>query len=226
MQVATKLIQRACALMLIVGYTSLVTSGLMTQGPVSASSALDEEYVPLFNGKDLAGWEGDPSLWLVENEMIIGRSPGIQHNDFLKTTKSYEDFELRLSFHLVGGTGNSGIQFRSRQIPGHVSGYQADIGQTYWGYLYDEARRNKILAQAPAELGSVLKFDGWNDYIIRAVRDQIQLWVNGMQTVNYREADTSVERSGIIALQIHSGGPMEVRFKNLRIKELKSSPSR
>ena len=178
-------------------------------------------FTPLFNGKDLAGWEGDRTLWLVENGMIVGRSAGIKHNDFLSTTRAFGDFELRLSFHLVGGSGNSGIQFRSKKIPDHVSGYQADIGQKYWGCLYDEARRNKVLVQAPAALESVLKKDGWNDYVIRAQGDHIQLWVNKLKTVDYHETDPAIERTGIFALQIHSGGPLEVRFKNLRIKELK-----
>jgi hypothetical protein len=178
-------------------------------------------FTPLFNGKDLAGWEGDRTLWLVENGMIVGRSAGIKHNDFLSTTRTFADFELRLSFHLIGGNGNSGIQFRSKKIPDHVSGYQADIGQKYWGCLYDEARRNKVLVQAPAALEGVLKKDGWNDYVIRAQGDHVQLWLNELKTVDYHESDPAIERTGIIALQIHSGGPLEVRFKNLRIKQLK-----
>jgi 3-keto-disaccharide hydrolase len=193
-----------------------------TNPQASSSSAVGEAgFVPLFNGKDLTGWEGDRTLWLVENGMIVGRSQGIKNNDFLNTTRTFGDFELRLLFHLIGGKGNSGIQFRSRKIPGHVSGYQADIGEKYWGCLYDEARRDKVLVQAPAELDTVLKKEGWNDYVIRAQGDHIQLWVNGLKTVDYRETDPAIERNGIISLQLHSGGPLEVQFKNLRIKELK-----
>jgi hypothetical protein len=193
--------------------------GLATQSSVWPLP--EAGFTPLFNGKDLAGWEGDRTLWLAENGMIVGRSTGIKHNDFLSTTRTFGDFELRLSFHLVGGKGNSGIQFRSKKIPGHVSGYQADMGEKYWGCLYDEARRNKVLVQAPAALETVLKKDGWNDYAIRAQGDHVQLWVNGLKTVDYHETDPDIERTGIIALQIHSGGPLEVQFKNLRIRELK-----
>jgi hypothetical protein len=183
-------------------------------------------FTPLFNGKDLTGWEGDRSLWLVENGSIVGRSPGIQKNQFLATTRSYGDFELRLSFRLKGGTGNSGIQLRSKRLPdSHVSGYQADIGEKYWGCLYDEARRNKVLVEAPPSLAEKLKKDGWNDYVIRAEGDRIQLWLAGVQTVDYRETDPSIERTGIIALQIHSGPAMEVEFKDLRIREL-GAPTR
>jgi len=184
-------------------------------------------FTPLFNGRDLTGWEGDRALWLVENGVVVGRSPGIQKNQFLATTRSYGDFELRLSFRLKGGTGNSGIQFRSKRLPDtHVSGFQADIGESYWGCLYDEARRNKVLVQAPESLAPALKKEGWNDYVIRAEGDHIQLWLAGVQTVDYRETDPSIERSGIIALQIHSGPAMEVEFKDLRIRELGAHPRR
>lgn len=226
MEASGRPILRTTALVLALSSAGTLLFGVPTQGPATAPGTGDEQFVPLFNGKDLKGWEGDRNLWLVEDGTIVGRSPGIPNNEFLKTTKSYRDFELRLSFHLLKGIGNSGVQFRSKLIPGHVSGYQADIGETYWGCLYDEARRNKILAQAPAALGSVLKLDGWNDYVIRAVGNHVQLWVNGLQTVNYRETDTSIEQNGIIALQIHSGAPMEVRFKNVRIMALNNRPSR
>ena len=158
----------------------------------------------------------------MENGHIAGRSPGIKRNEFLATTRAYGDFELRLSFRLKDGAGNSGVQFRSKRIPDHVSGFQADIGEKYWGCLYDEARRNKVLVQAPPELDRVLRKEGWNDYVIRAEGDRIQLWLDGVQTVDYREADPAIDRTGIIALQIHSGGPMEVEFKDLRIKELRA----
>ena len=187
-----------------------------------ASGGSEAGFKPLINGKDLTGWEGDRTLWLAENGQIVGRSPGIKRNEFLATTRAYGDFELRLSFRLKDGAGNSGVQFRSKRIPDHVSGFQADIGEKYWGCLYDEARRNKVLVQAPPELDRVLRKEGWNDYVIRAEGDHIQLWLDGVQTVDYREADPSIDRTGIIALQIHSGGPMEAEFKDLRIKELRA----
>ncbi len=78
--------------------------------------------------------------------MLVGHSPGLNHNEFLATTRSYGDFILSLKFRLVDGQGNSGVQFRSVRIPPHeMSGYQADIGENYWGCLYDESRRNKVL---------------------------------------------------------------------------------
>jgi hypothetical protein len=98
-------------------------------------------------------------------------------------------------------------------------GYQADMGQIYWGCLYDESRRRKVLAGPDQkELASVVNFDGWNDYAIRCRGNRIQLWVNGVQTVDYVEADESIRQSGVIGLQVHSGKPVEAWYKNIRIK--------
>lgn len=202
--------------------TLVLAAALGLAGP----SGADDPFVPLCNGRDLEGWEGDRSLWFVEDGAIVGRSPGIRRNEFLTTTRLFGDFELRLSFRLEGGVGNSGIQFRSRRIPEHVSGYQADIGERYWGCLYDEARRNRVLVSAPPALESVLRKDGWNDYTIRAEGDRVQLWLGGLQTVDYREAEPEIARAGILALQLHSGGPMVVRFRDIRIRELRGRPAR
>ena len=182
-------------------------------------------FVPLFNGNDLTGWDGDLTLWKAIDGTIVGDSPGIKRNQFLKTTRPFEDFELRLEFRLKDGSGNSGVQFRSKAVENstEVSGYQADIGQNYWGCLYDESRRNKILAQADAKSNDVLKKDDWNEYVIRAEGNHITLAINGVTTVDYEESDANIPRSGFIALQVHSGGPLKVEFRKIRIKELKSN---
>jgi hypothetical protein len=178
--------------------------------------------VALFNGKDLTGWEGNTKIWKVENGLLVGDSPGIRHNDFLATKKAYGDFELRLEFRMKDGKGNSGVQFRSRRIPKttHVQGYQADLGAGFWGCLYDEHRRNKVLVKAPKSLTKVLKTGGWNTYVVRAKGNHITLAINGLKTVDYKEPDPKIARSGIIALQIHSGPAMRMEFRNLRIREV------
>jgi len=187
-----------------------------------ATALVEEGFVSLFDGKTLAGWEGDEHLWKAENDMLVGDSAGIKQNEFLATKKSYSDFELRLEFRLRKGEGNSGIQFRSKRVAAssEVSGYQADIGEKYWGCLYDESRRNKVLVQAPAELEKSLHKEDWNSYVIRAEGNHITLSVNGVTTVDYRENEESIAREGIIALQVHAGGPLRVEFRKLRIKEL------
>jgi acetyl esterase/lipase/prenyltransferase beta subunit len=178
-------------------------------------------FVPLFNGKDLSGWEGDTRLWSARDGLLVGTSPGLTHNDFLATDKSYGDFILKLTFRLVGGEGNSGVQFRSVRVPGHeMSGYQADMGQQYWGCLYDESRRNQVLVQASPKALETLKKDGWNQYTIRAMGDHITLSLNGVTSVDYREPDRQIARDGRIAVQIHAGGPMEVQFQDIDIQPL------
>ncbi|MGE5194687.1 MAG: DUF1080 domain-containing protein [Deltaproteobacteria bacterium] len=178
--------------------------------------------MPLFDGRTLAGWEGDEKLWKAEDGMIVGDSPGIKRNEFLATKKSYGDFELRLEFRLRKGEGNSGVQFRSKRVKGssEVSGYQADIGEKYWGCLYDESRRNKLLVQAPADLEKALHKEDWNSYVIRAEGNHIRLTLNGVMTADYREEDPAIAREGIVALQVHAGGPLRVEFRKLRIREL------
>jgi hypothetical protein len=184
-------------------------------------------FVSLFDGKSLDGWEGDLKYWKARDGMIVGESPGIKHNEFLCTKQTFNNFELQVNFRILGDeTKNSGIQFRSKRVPDNteVSGYQADIGEGYWGCLYDESRRNKVLVQAPADqLAKVLKKDDWNKYVIRCVGPHITLTLNGLTTVDYTEQDESVATSGIIGLQIHAGNKMEAQFKDLKIKRLEAT---
>ena len=85
-------------------------------------------------------------------------------------------------------------------------GYQADIGQDYWGALYDESRRNKVLpGPDQAKMKDVVKHGDWNDYVIRAEGKRIRLWLNGVQTVDYTEQDEKIDAAGVIGLQVHGG---------------------
>jgi hypothetical protein len=141
----------------------------------------------------------------------------------LCTLEEYGDVELRMEFKLLGRGANGGVQFRSRRIPNHheVRGYQADLGDGWWGSLYDESRRNKILAAADKEvIRSALKHDDWNQYTIRCEGPHIQLWINGQQTVDYTEKEPGIEARGLIGLQIHGGGPSEAWYRNIRLKPL------
>jgi pimeloyl-ACP methyl ester carboxylesterase/prenyltransferase beta subunit len=180
-------------------------------------------FTPLVSGNDLTGWEGDKKLWSVRDGMLFGHSPGISRNEFLATTRPYGDFILSLDFLLVDGRGNSGVQFRSVRVPpNEMSGYQADIGEGYWGSLYDESRRNKVLVSGSDAARKALEPTGWNHYTVRAMGDRITLGLNGATAVNYREPEKDIARSGLIAVQIHAGGPMEVKFKDMMIQSLPS----
>jgi pimeloyl-ACP methyl ester carboxylesterase/prenyltransferase beta subunit len=191
---------------------------LLDQVPMVVETA---GFIPLTNGKELAGWEGDSTLWSIRDGLLVGRSQGLDHNEFLATTRPYGDFILTFDFRLVDGKGNSGVQFRSVRKPPHeMSGYQADIGEGYWGSLYDESRRNKVLVAASEDARKALKKNDWNRYTIRAMGDRINLSLNGKGSVNYRETEPNIARSGLLGVQLHSGGPTEIQFKNLMIQPL------
>ena len=196
----------------------LILAFVLTQPKVAA----------LFDGKTFAGWEGDLTIFRIQDGAIVGGTleRKIVRNEFLCTTKTYADFELRLKVKLLGGDGtNAGIQFRTRRIPNHheVSGYQADMGPGWWGALYDESRRNKVLKGPTREqMARVIRVDDWNDYVIRAEGRRIQLSINGVQTVDYAEEDPGIDRTGIICVQIHGGPPTEAWYKDISLLDLSS----
>ena len=184
--------------------------------------------VNLFDGKTFSGWAGDTvHTWRIENNTLTGGSllQTVPNNEFLSTIDSYGDFELTLQFKLVGtGFVNAGIQFHSQRLtdpPFEMTGYQADIGDGYWGSLYDESRRNVTIVKPDSLLiNKILKRGGWNDYKIRSEGRRIRLWLNGTQTVDYTEPDEKIVHTGLIAIQVHGGGKTEASYKNIRIVRL------
>jgi hypothetical protein len=197
---------------------------------VAASTSVDKKsndgFEPLFDGKSFEGWDGDTTVFRVDEATIIGGQlkERIPHNFFLSSKDEYADFELQLEFRLIGEATNAGVQLRSKRIPDHheMIGYQADLGEKYWGALYDESRRNKIMASPDHDqLAKVLKLGDWNKYRILCEGRHIQLWINDFQTVDYTEADETIEQSGLIALQIHGGPPGEAHYRNIRIRKIK-----
>jgi hypothetical protein len=181
----------------------------------------------IFDGKTFNGWEGDTNktFKIVDGAIIGGTLQAkIPRNEFLCTTRNYTNFVLTLKFKLVGEGANAGIQFRTKRIPNHheVSGYQADMGDPeWWGCLYDESRRNKVLAKSDmTKVNKVLKRNDWNEYVIRCEGKRVQLSINGVQTVDYTEADPDIEDHGVIAVQIHSGPPSEAWYKDIYLQEL------
>ena len=203
--------------------TLLLIAGLFTFTAVAG--AQDDGFRPLFDGKSLAGWENNAQAFRVAEGAIVGGTleERIPRNEFLSTSEEFGDFELRLKFKLKGKGSNAGVQFRSRRIPNHheVRGYQADLGDGWWGCLYDESRRNKILAgPEPKDRGKPIKPDDWNEYRIRAEGRWIRLWINGTPTVNYHEKDETIEQKGFIGVQIHGGPPSEAWYKDIEIIEL------
>ena len=184
--------------------------------------------VPLFDGRTLAGWEGNPKLWRVQDGALTGGSltETVKQNEFLATTRDYTNFIVRLKIKLTGTNGfiNSGFQIRSQRVPNNseMAGYQCDFGEPNWyGAIYDESRRNKVLAGPDKKLlEKIVKHDDWNEYTIRCEGPRIRLWLNGTLTVDYTEEDAKIERDGIIGLQIHGGAKAKAYYKNITIEEL------
>ena len=207
-----------------VRFVSFLT-GVLILAFTSVSRAA--ERVALFDGFSLSGWEGNSSVWRVEDGAIVGGSmQGNPRNEFLTTTRSYRNFILRLEFKLVGTEGfiNGGVQFRSRRItePDHeMIGYQADIGAGYTGSLYDESRRKRFLAEASKPLVSQTEKPGdWNRYEIRCEGPRVVLMLNGRVTVDYTEREPGLESEGLIGLQIHGGCKAEIAFRDITVEEL------
>ncbi len=203
---------------------------LIAQEPKAGTKQpLETGFVPLFDGTSFKGWEGNSDWFRIEDGCIVAGNltKPIPHNEFLCTESKYGDFELKFEVRLKGEGDNAGVQFRSARVPDktEVSGFQCDIGNAWdrpvWGSLYDESRRNKMMAEGEKEkVLSVLKQGTWNALTIRAQGDRMQIWLNGKPTVDYTESDTTIPKSGIIGLQIHSGPPTEAWYRNLSIKPL------
>src|SRR5262245_29987817 len=194
----------------------------------SAIAADTGKTISLFDGKTFKGWEGDTTkTFRIQDGAIVGGTMNakIPRNEFLRTTRGYTNFVLTLKFKLLGGeAANGGVQIRTKPIPNNneVSGYQADMGDpAWWGCLYDESRRNKVLAKSDIEkVNKVLKREDWNEYAIRCEGKRIQLALNGVETVNYLEADPKIEDYGVIAVQIHGGPPSQAWYKDITVEEL------
>ncbi len=181
-------------------------------------------YTALFDGQTFNGWEGNLDAFRIEDGAVVGgRLDGpVPHNEYLCTKRTYRDFELRLKFKLVGEAVNAGVQFRSERVPKttEMIGYQADMGQQYWGCLYDERRHKLLAGPTQEEQAKLIHRDDWNDYAIRAEGSRIQLWLNGHKTVDYTEPDPSIPQEGVFGLQIHKGGPSEAWYQDIRIRVL------
>ena len=189
---------------------------------VGAAAQAEKGFEPLFDGKTLNGWQGDPELWSVEQGVIVGSTEGrkLKHNSFLSTTKTYKNFILKLKFKLRNH--NSGVQVRSRQGDDYVvTGYQADIAEKrYMGILYEEKGRGILADVKPEEVAKHVDPDGWNEQVITCNGPRIQIELNGRTTVNYTEKSDVGATEGVIAFQVHVGPEMKVWFKDVRIKEL------
>lgn len=211
-------------------------------GDAPTAAADEDGFKPISSGQNLDGWDGNPKFWSAADGIITGQTTAdnpTKGNTFLIWRQApVDDFELRLSYKIVGG--NSGIQYRSQEgDPWVVGGYQGDFeaGDTFSGILYEERGRG-ILANRGQKvtvdkdgkkhetqvteskaLQAGIKKEDWNDYEIIAQGNHLIHKINGKVTVEVID-DQADKRamSGILALQLHAGPPMKVQFKNIRLK--------
>lgn len=199
---------------------------LLTPGARAAS-------VSLFDGKTLDGWTYNDKIWRLEDGLITGGSLAerVPRNEFIATKKSFHNFDLRLKLKLTGTEGfvNSGVQVRSVRVPNNseMSGYQVDYGKGWYGKIYDETRRNKVIAEAPDLKAAVaaIKEGDWNEYRIVAEGPRIRSWINGVPALDYTEADPNIAQDGLIGIQVHGGGKALVHAKDITIEELPPTPN-
>jgi len=225
-------------------FTSLAALLCVIASPLCAQEGAKE----IFNGKDLTGWKGNTELWSVEDGCITGKTTAekpLKFNTFLIwDAGKVSNFELEFDYK-IGKEGNSGIQYRSQVIKEDdfiVGGYQADIDASlqYAGINYEERGRG-ILAQRGQrvtidkagakkeefigdgkELGKVIKSEDWNHYKLVANGNKLSHMINDKlmsEVIDDQEGKAAAE--GILAFQIHQGPPMVIKFKNIKLTELK-----
>lgn len=213
---------------------------------IAAGDASAAKPQALCNGKDLSGWDGNPKIWSVEDGAIVGRTTAdapLEKNTFLVWRDGeLGDFRLTLQYRIEGG--NSGVQYRAKERDPKrwiVGGYQADIdsGNKYTGILYEELGRgilalrgqkltiaadgakNAVTFADAAELQKAIHADDWNDYVIEARGERLRHWINGKlmsETVDAQREKRA--EKGILALQVHVGPPMTIRFRKIDLETL------
>ncbi len=197
------------SLLILLGFI-LLSAGTETQ-----------RYKKLFNGKDLSGWtKHGTENWYVENGELICESGPDKKYGYLSTDKAYDNFILDLQFKLEAN-GNSGVFFRSGIEGTKISGWQVEVAPPdhHTGGIYESYGRGWLIQPKPED-EKILKADDWNQLKIQAKDDEITTWLNGKQIVFFKDEKIG-QGKGFIALQIHDGGGIKVRWKNIRIKELK-----
>ena len=202
----------------------LLTTPAWAQGPGSG------EWLALFNGKDLSGWKAyGAEKWVVENGTILGESAAGKYS-YLTTEKTYRDFLLRVRFKCEAD-GNSGVFLRSR-ITGEspatgpdIEGVQVEVDpKEHSGGIYESAGRGWIALPTP-EGERAIKPGDWNDLEIAIEGRHVVTRLNGVQIVDFYDPAPRFA-AGVVGLQIHTGGGVKVRWKDIYIQELSQASGR
>ena len=185
--------------------------------PMAEAAAQEQN---LFNGVDLSGWNvHGTELWYVEaGELVCESGPDAEYG-YLATEQTFRDFDLALEFK-QDADGNSGVFFRSSLDGTRISGWQVEVAPPglWTGGIYESYGRGWLIKPTD-EKGMALRMGQWNTMRIRVVGDQVTTWLNGTQMIHLVDPEIG-NAEGVIALQIHSGGGIRVRWRKLRVSEL------
>jgi hypothetical protein len=174
----------------------------------------------LFNGKDLTGWIiHGTEKWYVDDAVLVCESGPDEEYGYLATEESFKDMDLTLEFKQEAN-GNSGVFFRSSLEGTRITGWQAEVAPpgNNTGGIYESYGRGWLIRPGP-EKDEALKMGEWNTMRIRVVGDEVTTWLNGRQMIHLEDEKIG-QAEGQIALQIHSGGGIKVRWRNIRVKRL------
>jgi hypothetical protein len=187
----------------------LLSPGLFAQG-----------FKPIFNGKDLTGWTNNGTeKWYVEKKELVCESGPDKQYGYLSTDKNYKNFILKLEFKQEAD-GNSGVFIRSSIEGIKINGWQVEVAPAnhHTGGIYESYGRGWLIQPKPED-EKWLKTGEWNKMKILVTGDEITSWLNGHKMVYLRDEKIG-KGQGFIALQIHDGGGIKVRWKKIKIKEL------
>jgi hypothetical protein len=173
---------------------------------------------------DLAGWKYQPEYWKVENGVLTGITPGTPDHHYAYTIREYGDFELHADVKLVGY--NSGVCIRCKPTSfDDMPGYQVDMGEGYWGCLWDERGHGMVAKYEKADADKLVKKDQWNHYYVRAEGPHIQMWLNGVKTVDTVDTEGFQKKhTGSIGFQLAHGigNKTEASFRNVYLRPLRA----
>lgn len=190
-------------------------------GLLVSTTLFAQKQKSLFNGKDLTGWTiHGTEKWYVDNGELVCESGPDKEYGYLSTNEKYKNFELTLQFKQEAN-GNSGVFIRSSIEGVKISGWQVEVAplNSHTGGIYESYGRGWLIQPKPED-ESALQPGEWNTLKIKAINDEITSWLNGRQMVTFKDEKIG-QGDGFIALQIHSGGGIKVRWKNLKVKALK-----
>ncbi len=185
-----------------------------------AAASINAQKAKLFNGIDLSGWNvHGTELWYVEDGLLVCESGPEEKYGYLSTEKYYDDFILTLEFKQEAN-GNSGVFFRSTLEGTKISGWQVEVappGKNSGG-IYESYGRGWLIKPKP-EKDKALKMGDWNKMKIKVEGDKVITWINGTRMISLTDQKLG-DGKGSIALQIHSGGGIKVKWRNLKVRPL------